>query len=318
MADAVHTIKAVSNMTGLSPHVIRIWERRYSAVAPARTGTKRRVYSEAEVEKLSLLQKLVSLGHSIRNIASFEIEALRELHRGHGGNGSERSSGRSTPVAETSFLDDAVLAVRQMNSVALDEVLVEASVALGHQGMLVKVVGPLAQEIGYLWETGELTAAHEHFASAAIKIFLGSVAKSFYPREDAPVLLIATPSGQLHSLGAVIVMACAANFGWKTIYLGASLPAEDIAGTARRQNVAAVALSIVYPEDDPAVGEELKRLRQFLPDLPILVGGRAASAYRKTVDAIHATEIQDLADLLKHLTVIHRPMRAADVNVEKN
>ena len=79
------------------------------------------------------------------------------------------------------------------------------------------------------------------------------------------MLVVATPAGQIHELGALLVGAAAANLGWHVTYLGASLPAAEIAGAARQNRARAVALSLVYPEDDPRLEGELTRLRESLP-----------------------------------------------------
>ena len=105
------------------------------------------------------------------------------------------------------------------------------------------MVAPLAQSIGDLWRDGTITAAHEHFASAVIRIFLGHSAKPFAGTEGAPVLVVATPAGQVHELGALLVCAAAANIGWQVTYLGSSLPAEEIAGAARQNRARAVRFS---------------------------------------------------------------------------
>ena len=79
MAEAHHTIKAVVRRTGLSAHVIRIWEKRYGAVVPERTGTNRRLYGDEEVERLSLLRDVTQAGHGIGQVARLPMEKLREL-----------------------------------------------------------------------------------------------------------------------------------------------------------------------------------------------------------------------------------------------
>ena len=66
----LHPIKVVAKKTGLSPHLIRVWERRYGAVTPERSDTQRRMYSEREIERLKVLQMLTEAGHSIGNIAT--------------------------------------------------------------------------------------------------------------------------------------------------------------------------------------------------------------------------------------------------------
>jgi methanogenic corrinoid protein MtbC1 len=179
---------------------------------------------------------------------------------------------------------------------------------LGAQGSLQRVIAPLAQTIGELWRDGGITSAHEHFASAVIRIFLGHAAKPFAGTESAPVLVVATPAGQIHELGALLVGAAAANLGWHVTYLGASLPAAEIAGAVRQNRARAVALSLVYPEDDPRLEGELTRLHESVPaDVMILVGGRAAPAYRDVLEKIGATEVKDLTHLFSTLESLRKP-----------
>lgn len=56
----------------------------------------------------------------------------------------------------------------------------------------------------------------------------------------------------------------------------------------------AVALSIIYPSDDPRLAEELPELGRLLPDhVTIIVGGQAASGYRAVLEAIGAIWLPD-------------------------
>ena len=192
-----------------------------------------------------------------------------------------------------------------------EEALQRALIALGHQGLLRQVIAPLAQTIGELWRSGEVTAAHEHFLSASLKVFLGQVAKQFATPDNAPGIIVATPVGQLHELGALMVNTAAAHLGWRTIYLGTSLPAAEIAGAAAQNRVNAVALSIVYPEDDPNLPQELANLRRFLPaQIKILTGGRAAAAYGETLKRIGAIQTADLDEFCEQLDALRKPARA--------
>ena len=67
----------------------------------------------------------------------------------------------------------------------------------------------------------------------------------------------------LRTDGDVGAGAAAANIGWHVTYLGASLPAAEIAGAAMQNRARAVALSLVYPQDDPRLEGELIRLRDM-------------------------------------------------------
>ncbi len=310
MTDAHHAIKIVAQRTGLTAHVIRIWEKRYGAVEPTRTGTNRRLYSEAQIERLSLLREITQTGHSIGHVAKLPTEKLRKLAAESSGGIRQTARLRSQPLTTPSFLDEAIAAVTALDAPRLEGSLKRAETALGGQGLLQRVVAPLAQTIGELWRDGTITAAHEHFASAVIRIFLGHAAKPFAAAENSPVLVVATPNGQLHELGALLVGATAANLGWQVTYLGASLPAAEIAGAASQNRARAVALSIVYPEDDSRLEGELTRLRELLPaEVAVLAGGRAMPAYRDALEQIAAMQIKDLAQLCAALDDLRKPAK---------
>jgi methylmalonyl-CoA mutase cobalamin-binding subunit len=128
-----------------------------------------------------------------------------------------------------------------------------------------------------------------------IRTFLGHSSRALAIHPAAPALLVTTPAGQLHELGAVMVAACASAHGWRVVYLGPSLPADEIVGAARQSGVRAVALSLVHPEDDPGIPEELARLRRLLPhEVAILAGGRACGSYRRALEGIGATQCGSL------------------------
>lgn len=312
MTDARHPIKMVARLTGLSPYVLRIWEQRYGAVEPQRTATNRRLYSSGDVERLSLLREVTQAGYNIGQVATLPADKLRQLAAASGvvpaRDHTLPKSG--SPPSTNGFFDACVAAVRALDARAFEETLSRAATALGGVGVLQRVVAPMARTIGELWRGGTLTAAHEHFASAALRVWLGNAARPFGAVDAAPTLLVATPAGQVHELGALLVGATAAHLGWQVTYLGASLPAAEIAGAAVQKRARAVALSLVYPEDDPRLPGELTRLREALPAaMTLLVGGRAAPAYREVLDRIGAVSIEDLTQLGLTLDGLRKPSR---------
>ena len=311
MTDSHHSLRVVTQRTGLTTHVVRVWEKRYGAVRPKRTATNRRLYSDSEIERLTLLRLATDAGHSIGSIANLPTERLKTLVAEAEPDGlSERGDGKSVSLPE-SFQESCLAAVRQMDVRRFEEALQRALIALGHQGLLQRVIAPLAQTVGELWRAGDLTAAHEHFLTASLKVFLGQMARQFPTPDNAPGIIVATPAGQLHELGALMASTAAAHLGWRTIYLGASLPAAEIAGAAAQNRINAVALSIVYPEDDPNLPQELLNLRRFLPpQIQILAGGRAAAAYRQTLTDIGAIQTTGLEDLCRHLDALRQTGRA--------
>lgn len=306
----------VARLTGLSAHVIRIWEQRYRAVEPHRTPTNRRLYSEGQLERLGLLRQVTRGGHGIGQVAQLPTEHLRRLvaDADRGLKGAPRSE-TGAPVTP-SVVDECLAAIKSFDARSLDDALRRGARELGAMGLLHRVVAPLAQSLGDGWRNGVLTAAHEHFATAALRVFLANAASPFGSLAQAPVLVVATPAGQVHELGALLVSAMAANLGWKVTYLGASLPAAEIAGAARQCRARAVGLSLVYPEDDPRLAGELAGLREALPaEVALLVGGRALSAYRECVMSLGAIPVDSLVQLgaiLDGLRKVRNPGKVKD------
>lgn len=216
-----HSIRVVAKRTGLSPHLIRVWEKRYQAVEPSRTNTNRRLYSDAEIERLSLLRDITNSGHRIGNIAALPTERLRQLaHEALSQKPTTRSTtpspGISTSVSPgAALVEECVEAVKALNPKALQDVLVRGSVLLGMQGLLQTVIAPLAQTMGELWREGTITAAHEHFATAVLRTQLGQMTKGFAEPDNAPTVIVCTPAGQLHELGALLAGATASSLGWR-------------------------------------------------------------------------------------------------------
>jgi DNA-binding transcriptional MerR regulator/methylmalonyl-CoA mutase cobalamin-binding subunit len=306
MSETHYAIKVVARITGLTPHVIRVWEKRYGAVNPTRTPSNRRVYSQTDVQRLLLLREATSAGHSIGQIASLADARLAAIAAEC--SCAAKTEPRADGSPENALLEQSLQAIRQLDGNTLEATLRSGVLALGPHGLLERLVCPLVQRIGCLWREGELKAVHEHFATVIIRNFLGRNSRPFPQSSNMPTLVVATPSGQLHEMGAVMVGTAAADVGWKVVYLGTSLPAAEIAAAALQHRARAVALSIVYPEDDPALPDELQNLRSFLPaGIRIIVGGRAAGAYQETLDRIGVLRACELRELYAALDQLRLP-----------
>lgn len=303
----VYPIQAVVWQTGISAHVLRVWEKRYRAVVPKRTKTERRAYSEADVRRLKLLRQATFLGHSISSVAKLSNAKLEKLTKT-----ARQSSRRTKSVAaivttptDTPIIHDCIKAIRAFDGEKLNTVLHRATVESGFNGLLRNVIAPLAQKLGNLWSAGSLRIAHEHFATVAIRAFLLNPARQYAGVASNSTVVVATPQGQLHELGAVMAASLAAEQGWHSIYLGPSLPAAEIAGVAVQNDARAIILSVIYPEDDPNLERELRELPHYLtPGVSILVCGRATERYRVPIDEIGAIPIHDLFHLQTELAKI--------------
>jgi hypothetical protein len=306
-----HSIKVVARRTGLSPHLIRAWEKRYSTTQPERNDGNRRLYTFEDIDRLTLLKRATDAGHSIGDVARLRTDQLTLLmaqDSGLPGGEVRKESVASSAVSDVGLhVADAFAAVEAMDSGRLEAVLERASVECGQVRLLNDVIVPLVQRIGEAWRMGTLKVAQEHVASACIRTYLGQVARPIAVHPAAPVLISTTPAGQLHELGAILVAASATTRGWRVVYAGASLPSEEIVSVVQAHAARAVALSIVHPEGDSLLPGEVRRLRRLLPPATkIVAGGRASGSYREVLEEVGAIQVVNLLGLAEVLDQLRR------------
>lgn len=302
-------IRHVARRTGLSQHLIRAWERRYSALVPGRSLTNRRLYSESDVEKLTLLRRAVDAGHPIGNVAHLSAPELVQLLSRPGATRREMPEPRQELLpgeVGTPVVGECLRAVQALDGAALRNSLTRSAAVLGFAALTEQVLLPLLTLVGERWRAGELTIAHEHLATAAVRTTLGQILDAFQPPAHAPRLIVTTPGGEMHELGSLAAAVTAAAAGWRALYLGPNMPAAEIARAVHHAEAHAVALGVGHIPDATQLFEELARLRDALsPDVPVLIGGRFAAENREVLRTGGFRAVADLAEFGRELDALH-------------
>ena len=305
--DISYSIKIAAQRTGLSAHVIRIWERRHEAIKPQRTESKRRLYCEADIQRLSLLHSATEAGHSIGQIAHLPDDSLRQILASKEVNTTEQTTAPThfADAQASRYIERSLTAIRALDGNAFEDELRRASLHYRHQQLISEIIDPLMQRIGQLWHEGNLCIASEHLATSVIRAFIDGIRCALHVADDAPLLLIATPRGQMHELGALFAATMATAEGWRVIYLGRNVDAVDIGAATQRKGATAVALSISYPSADELLQNELRQLRQYLgSDVILVVGGSAAAQHCELLDEIDAVFLENLPQLRPTLATL--------------
>lgn len=302
-----HPISVVSERTGLSRDVLRVWERRYAAVEPMRTPGGQRLYSNEHINRFRLLAAATKHGRNISQVAGLTTDALQRLV-------TEDEAERPAPVpdsdgpAHTERVEAALQHTLAFDGSALDRELRRTIARYGIPVFLEDVVPTLMHRVGAEWEAGRLSVAHEHLASATVIAIILEAMRSVPESPGAPKLLIATPTSERHAVGAALAAAAAAIDGWTIIYLGVDVPAADIVAAAAASNARAVALSLVHTDEPDEVLRELHAVRSVLAaNVPIIVGGAAASrmADRLTKPGLIVCDsIAEMRSVLSRETVV--------------
>ncbi|MBA2246438.1 MAG: MerR family transcriptional regulator [Gemmatimonadetes bacterium] len=296
--DPGHPIGVVAERTGLTTDVLRIWERRYGVVEPQRDEAGRRLYTDLDIERLRLLARATAAGRSIGQLAELSHEELTELVRGDEAARRSAAPSTGTTAGAQVFVDQALERVRALDGEGLEALLRRAAALLGMPVFLETVAAPLFRRIGEEWHAGRLTPVHEHLASAVVRPLLSTLRGGMPASAGAPALVVATPAGEPHEIGALLVAAAGAVAGWRTIYLGPDLPADEIARGARETGARAVAVSLVYVTDPEALLAQLAALRQQLPaGVPLLAGGGAAAGLEEDLERVGILALRNLQEL---------------------
>lgn len=265
-----YSIRELTRTTGLSADVLRVWERRYAFPAPERDGSGARSYAEADVEKLSLLQRALQRGHRIGDVIGLDPDQLRDvISRSRAPLDLESEHGAVRRIMEALLADDDQSLVAELRYAALN---------LGARAFVRDVASTLTELVGNAWERGQLQIRHEHVITDALVTQLRVLWAAHAEPTRGERVLLATLPGELHSLGLEMVGAYLAAIGVSPRSLGANVPAEEIAETARAFDVMAIALSA-------SRGSELGQTQLHLNDLarsvrdryPIAIGGALAS-----------------------------------------
>jgi len=260
-AEMTYSLGLVSRLTGLSPHVLRAWERRYEAVTPLRTPGGTRRYRESDLSRLRLLQAAVAAGHPIGDVARLDDAELRR-----------RSSVREGE--ERPPLGEILAAIDALDAAEAERLLGIQLAALGPRRFTRAVVLPLLEEVGSRWERRELCMASEHLASAVVRSLLGALLRRRASGAPTPALLFTTLPGDRHELAVLVAAVTAADLGANAVYLGPDLPPGEIALAAERVDAAAVVAGVSRFNGAAVRAHSLRELRRVLPrSVALWVGG---------------------------------------------
>lgn len=244
-----YEIHEVAQLTGLATARLRAWERRYEVVRPRRMPNGYRVYTSDQVALLRAIAHLIGEGERIGDLAARPREEVLARAESH----------RPDDTAGGALLD----AVRELDRERLETLVAEQLTLRGLRRFAGEVALPLAQAIGDQWALGKLPVAAEHLATEVVVHALKGGLR--LNRGGGPLLLAGCIPGEHHEWGFLCTLAGLQERGWKTHYLGADLPVEQMAEAAWKLAPRAVALSA---SDQALVRASLPALAALTVTLP--------------------------------------------------
>jgi len=252
-------IGELSRRSGVSPELLRAWERRYELLRPTRSGGGLRLYSAADLERVRAMQRYLADG-----LAAAEAAALASRS-------AEPAPSAVAPENLRRELGDALLAFDEPRGQTIVDSLLAAATL---DTVLSKVVVPYLHELGEGWERGEVSVAQEHFASSVLRGRLLGLARG-WDRVLGPRVLLACAPEEQHALGLICFGLALRERGWRIGYLGADTPIDSVRSAALAFAPELVVLSAVTAERFRAKADELQQLAKVTR---LCLGGAGAGA----------------------------------------
>lgn len=267
-------MKQISELTGLSHHVLRKWEQRYTFLSPRRTTNGYRLYDLEEVQLLFFLKDQLTNGLSIGRLARQGRAALlAEMNAG-------TIDVHHVPQDFQTQARDLIQAARRGDQTAVDRTIALIIQRRGFDEALTDVLFPVLRTIGDLWHQGRISITGEQSVSRTIqRLLVQSHQHQRHPNH--PYALIACVPNDFHEIGAMSAARLLRNNGWNTTYLGPDVNVDVVRLACRRRRGKLVLFSCAVeppPSDMNNLIDDI--VRQLLPLTKVVVGGRGAEGYR--------------------------------------
>ncbi|MFD0748977.1 MerR family transcriptional regulator [Mucilaginibacter calamicampi] len=222
-----YSISDLEQLSGISVHNIRIWERRYGALKPLRTTGNTRFYDDEQLRRLLCISGLYHAGHKISRACGLSNSDMADLLQ-------QDIDREATAQNRHEFFISQII----NNSLVYNEQKISALIATSIQqnGMLAtykSVIYPTLVRMGLMWLNGGLCASQEHFLSHIIrqKIYAAVDSCTVNQRNNAPGWLLFLPEDEDHDIGLLLANYLLRANGQRVIYLGPKVPLSSLVNT---------------------------------------------------------------------------------------
>lgn len=288
---SLYSIKDLEHLSGIKAHTIRIWEKRYGLLDPNRSDTNIRSYSDNDVRRILNVAMLVKNGYKISSVSSFDEAKLQ-----------------SEVIRLNRNANDAYKDIDQLlfHTVNLDTFGFEAMVdkiidEFGFSKTIQQVIFPFFERIGILWQAGSIFTAHEHFVSNLIRNRLICEAAKFESSQESKSALFFLRENEWHELGLLYFNFLAAQAGFRCVYLGQSLPFEDLSNLLTANKYDFVCTSFVQAIEKPELELYLANLSLVFNQDKILISGRQITIHKPKLPS-NVLVVKNSNDFLRRIS----------------
>lgn len=262
---ASYSIKELENLSGIKAHTIRIWEKRYGIIKPARTDTNIRYYCDSDLKRLLNIAILNRHGMRISEISKLSDQEMTDKVMGASSDFSNAESN----------IENMIIAMVELDEYKFDKILSRFIMHEGFENAVIKVIFPFFEKIGLLWQTGSINPAHEHFVSNLFRQkLMVAIDNIVVPNsKDNEKFILFLPEGEYHELALLFYNYLIKKSGKLVYYLGSSVPFDDLVETVKMVNPNYIFTSITSSLNKIEVNQYIKDLSKTFASQKIMVTG---------------------------------------------
>lgn len=215
---SVYSIKDLEHLSGIKAHTIRIWEQRHNLFSPQRTDTNIRFYNDEDLKLILNISLLKNNGMKISKIVNM---TSAELHQEVMNVGGVKHSNEDQ-------LNALTLAMLEMDENLFNSIVQLNQERIGFESTMTEIIYPFFRKIGLLWTVNSINPAQEHFITHLVRQRLVVETEKLSASQEGPVFMLFLPEDELHELSLLYANYILRDRGFKTFYLGQSLPLQDL------------------------------------------------------------------------------------------
>lgn len=265
-----YSIKELEKLSGIKAHTIRIWEKRHNIIEPSRTATNIRFYSDDDLKKIINVSLLNNNGLKISRIADMSSAEMNQ---------------KVLEISELKndlsiHIDQLVVAMINMEEEGFEKILNNLILRYSFEKAITEIIYPFLEKIGILWQTQNITPAHEHFISNLIrqKIIVAIDGLSLPAKTEKKIILF-LPEGELHELGLLFYHYITRKAGFRTYYLGQNVPHGDLLSVYQTHKPEYI-LTSMTSAPTTSIDAYFNRISKDFPEASVLVSGYQVQRYK--------------------------------------
>lgn len=265
----VYSIKDLERLSGIKAHTLRIWEQRYQFITPQRTGTNIRYYTDQDLR--------LALNVSLLKDNGYKISQILRM-------GEKQLSEEALTLTEKKMSFPEQIQALTLFMVGLDEARFEKALStnilrLGFERTMTDIIFPFFERIGFLWQSGSINPAHEHFISHLVrqKLMVAIDGQNSDTNSHTKKFLLFLPEGEMHELTLLFSCFLIKARKQRALYLGQNVPLADLIEAAKSYVPDYLLTVITLSPPKGQVRELIADLSNRFSKSTLLVAGRQVS-----------------------------------------